>query len=90
MADLEALEKTIEDAFERRADLDSSSTAELDAVNEVLNLLETGDLRVAEPAEGDWKVNQWVKKGVLLSFKLQDNKLIDAGNTKYFDKVPLK
>ena len=90
MADLVALEQTIEDAFEKRADLDSSSTAELDAVNEVLNLLETGDLRVAEPADGDWKVNQWVKKGVLLSFKLQDNKLIDAGNTKYFDKVPLK
>lgn len=64
---------------------------ELDlAVNDVITLLDKGQLRVAEPINGDWLVHQWVKKAVLLSFRLQSNHVIDAGFTKFYDKVPLK
>ena len=49
-----------------------------------------GTLRVAEPSGQDWIVNQWAKKAVLLSFLLQENQVIDGGDTRYFDKVPGK
>lgn len=90
MSDYGQLQTTIEEAFENRDNLNSSSTDESQAVNQVLDALETGDLRVAEPTNDGWQVNQWVKKAVLLSFRLQDNEMIDAGHTKYYDKVPLK
>lgn len=88
------LQTIIEDAFERRADINpSNATAELkEAVASVLADLDAGKLRVAS-RKGDsqeWETHQWLKKAVLLSFRLQDNVLMDGGCTQYFDKVPPK
>ncbi len=82
------LESTIDAAWEARADLSTATQGEIrDAVNEALNLLDGGKARVAEPDGAGWKVNQWLKKAVLLSFRLNDNKVMEGG---WFDKVPLK
>lgn len=89
MADIKT---TIEQAFERRSDF-SPATAPTEvrqAVEEALNLLEAGKARVAEKQDGEWTVNQWLKKAVLLSFRLNDNRVIRDGYTSYFDKVPPK
>ena len=88
------LQAIIEDAFERRAEIPpATATAEVkDAVFGVLADLDAGKLRVAERV-GDtqeWTTHQWIKKAVLLSFRLEDNVLLDDGVTKYFDKVPPK
>jgi 2,3,4,5-tetrahydropyridine-2,6-dicarboxylate N-succinyltransferase len=88
------LQNIIEDAFERRADINpSNATAELkEAIANVLADLDAGKLRVAS-RKGDsqeWETHQWLKKAVLLSFRLQDNVLMDGGCTQYFDKVPPK
>lgn len=88
------LQTIIEDAFERRADINpSNASAELkEAVASVLADLDAGKLRVAS-RKGDsqeWETHQWLKKAVLLSFRLQDNVLMDGGCTQYFDKVPPK
>ncbi|CEN55692.1 2,3,4,5-tetrahydropyridine-2,6-dicarboxylate N-succinyltransferase [Candidatus Methylopumilus turicensis] len=88
------LQTIIEDAFERRADINpSNASAELkEAVASVLVDLDAGKLRVAS-RQGDsqeWETHQWLKKAVLLSFRLQDNVLMDGGCTQYFDKVPPK
>ena len=82
----------IEAAFEDRAHItpDSASIEVRQAVEEVINLLDTGKTRVAEQKGiGDWQVNEWLKKAVLLSFRLEDNIPI-AGYTQYYDKVPSK
>ncbi len=89
-----ALAKRIDSAWERRSEL-SPATAPADlkqAVETCLDGLETGDLRVAEPTGpvGEWTVNQWLKKAVLLSFRLHENEIIDAGYTRFFDKLPLR
>jgi 2,3,4,5-tetrahydropyridine-2-carboxylate N-succinyltransferase len=86
------LESAIDAAWEARADLGLTTQGEVrDAVNEALNLLDSGAARVAEPDGEGWKVNQWLKKAVLLSFRLNDNALIGGpGNTSWFDKVPSK
>lgn len=55
-----------------------------------MSLLDTGKVRVAEKRHGQWQVNQWLKKAVLLSFRLYDNRPVEAGFTQFFDKVPLK
>ncbi|MDX1554910.1 MAG: 2,3,4,5-tetrahydropyridine-2,6-dicarboxylate N-succinyltransferase, partial [Xanthomonadales bacterium] len=60
------------------------------AVEICLNGLEAGAWRVAEPVDGDWKVNEWLKKAVLLSFRLRENEVIDGGFTRFYDKVPLR
>ena len=88
------LQTIIEDAFERRADINpSNASAELkEAVASVLADLDAGKLRVAS-RKGDsqeWETHQWLKMAVLLSFRLQDNVLMDGGCTQYFDKVPPK
>jgi len=84
----------IEEAFERRADINpANATSEVkDAVFGVLADLDAGKLRVASRIGDtqDWETHQWLKKAVLLSFRLEDNKLLDDGVTKYFDKVPPK
>ncbi len=86
-------QQIIEGAWERRADL-SPANAPGDvrrAVDETLAKLDTGELRVAEKRNGQWVVHQWVKKAVLLSFRLRDNQVMDAGGfTRYYDKVPGK
>ena len=86
------LAATIDAAFETRADLTpGDAPAELRAaVGRSLDLLDAGQLRVAEKRDGRWVVNEWLKKAVLLSFRLHDNRVGDAGYTRFFDRVPLK
>jgi 2,3,4,5-tetrahydropyridine-2-carboxylate N-succinyltransferase len=85
------LQTLIEAAWERRTELSPGSDRKVaDAVDEVLAGLDSGALRVAEKAGGDWVVHQWVKKAVLLSFRLQDNVVMDAGAMKFYDKVDSK
>jgi len=85
------LQRIIENAFERRAELDpATAPADLrEAVEETLGLLELGRVRVAEPRDGAWTVNAWLKKAVLLSFRLNDSVIIRDGYTNYFDKAPI-
>jgi len=89
-ADLAA---TIDAAWEARADINLGTTgAQREAVVEALALLDSGKARVAEKVDGAWQVNQWLKKAVLLNFRLNDNKLIEGapGGSHYWDKVPTK
>lgn len=82
----------IENAYEQRAAITPRSvdTAVKDAVLGVIRALDCGQLRVAEPAAGGWRVNEWVKKAVLLYFRIEDNVLMKGGHTSYYDKVPSK
>ena len=83
----------IEAAFEDRAHITpaSANTEVRQAVEEAIHLLDTGKARVAEQKGiGDWQVNEWLKKAVLLSFRLEDNIPMTAGFTQYYDKVPSK
>ena len=92
MTDLARLAALIDAAFEERAAY-APGRAPADvvtAVDEVIELLDRGAVRVAEPVDGQWVVHQWLKKAVLLSFRLNDNRVIDGGATRWFDKVPLK
>ena len=84
--------ETIDHAWENRASLTSSSAPrELrQAVEEVLAGLDAGRLRVAEKLKGEWITHEWLKKAVLLSFRLEDNRVMEGGATRYFDKVPSK
>lgn len=86
------LELVIESGFENRAEYSPSSmpTELKEAIDETINLLDSGELRVAEKVAGDWQVNQWLKKAVLLSFRARDNQVMSDGVTQYYDKVPLK
>jgi 2,3,4,5-tetrahydropyridine-2-carboxylate N-succinyltransferase len=86
------LENTINAAFEIRAEITpANATAEVrEAVIETINLLDKGIVRVAEKIDGDWVTHQWLKKAVLLSFRINDNRLMDGGNTRYYDKVESK
>jgi 2,3,4,5-tetrahydropyridine-2-carboxylate N-succinyltransferase len=83
---------TIEAAWEGRASINPATAAgELrNAVEEVIAGLDAGRLRVAEKKAGEWITHQWLKKAVLLSFRLQDNRVVDGGGTRYYDKVPSK
>jgi 2,3,4,5-tetrahydropyridine-2-carboxylate N-succinyltransferase len=86
------LSSLINSAFEQRAEF-SPKNAPADvrnAVEEAIQLLDTGQARVAEKRDGAWQVNEWLKKAVLLSFRLNDNRPMDAGYTQFFDKVQLK
>lgn len=87
-----ALASLIDSAFERRAEFTpKNAPAEVrDAVEQVIALLDTGKARVAEKRDGAWQVNEWLKKAVLLSFRLNDNRPMHAGFTQFFDKVSLK
>ena len=86
------LQKTIEEAFERRAEITPRNVdAQLkEAINTVIEYLDQGKLRVAEKINGVWVTHQWIKKAVLLSFRIEDNAFIKGGFTNYFDKVPSK
>ena len=86
------LQQLIESAFEDRARLTPSNMSDdLDeAIAESLALLDSGAVRVAEPKDGGWSLNEWLKKAVLLSFRTRDNELIKGGYTNFYDKVPLK
>jgi 2,3,4,5-tetrahydropyridine-2-carboxylate N-succinyltransferase len=86
------LRRTIEDAFEQRTTIypASAPNAVRDAVGTVIDRLDRGELRVAEKSGDEWVTHQWIKKAVLLSFRLEDNVLTEAAGTRYFDKVPSK
>jgi 2,3,4,5-tetrahydropyridine-2-carboxylate N-succinyltransferase len=87
---MEALQQLIENAWENRALLQEQPT--LDAIHEVITLLDEGKLRVAEPTgeQGVWKVNDWVKKAVILYFPTQKMETIEVGPFEFYDKIPLK
>lgn len=86
------LEAAIDAAWDARDTISPATTGVVrDAVNAALALLDTGERRVAEKVDGAWIVNQWLKKAVLLSFRLNDNAIIPGpGGTNWFDKVPSK
>ena len=86
------LKNIIETAFEARADITPSSVDApvKEAVLTAIEMLNTGQARVAEKIANEWVVHQWLKKAVLLSFRIWDNEVIDGAESKFFDKVPLK
>jgi 2,3,4,5-tetrahydropyridine-2-carboxylate N-succinyltransferase len=86
------LQSIIEQAFEHRAEITPRTveTRVRDAVIDTIERLDRGELRVAQPHDGDWMVNDWIKKAVLLSFRIEDNQFIKGGFTNYYDKVPSK
>jgi 2,3,4,5-tetrahydropyridine-2-carboxylate N-succinyltransferase len=89
---VEKLKSTIDAAFERRAELTPKTVpAELNAaIDECIELLDSGRARVAEKLDGRWVVNEWLKKAVLLYFRAHDNVVMEAGFTRFYDKVPMK
>lgn len=89
MSNLQAI---IEGAYENRANLSPGKVdgAVKDAVEEVISQLDAGRLRVAEKIDGQWQTHQWIKKAVLLSFRLYENQVMEAGCLRFYDKVPLK
>lgn len=95
MTDTTSLANIIDNAWENRSEVSLATKGEIrDAVNEALAMLDSGCARVAEPHQGgpltEWRVNQWLKKAVLLSFRLNDNRLIEGVNGPWWDKVETK
>jgi len=90
--DTQQLRPIIEASFERRQSLSAANVdaATAAAIEETIALLDRGELRVAEPSSGGWRVNEWAKKAVLLYFRTHDNVVHEAGYTRFYDKVPLK
>lgn len=82
------LQHTIEQAWDNRELLKEENT--ISAIRRVIDLLDKGELRVAEPIEGGWQVNEWVKKGVVLYFPIQKMETIECGPLEFHDKIPLK
>ena len=90
MADT-ALRSRIETAFERRADMDAEAlSAVRPDVEAAINLLESGEARVAEPVADGWQVNEWLKKTVLLYFRTHDMQVMEGAPAPYWDKIPLR
>ncbi len=88
----QTLQSIIETAFDNRAAINAKNANEnlRAAVADVISGLDDGSLRVAEKIDGEWQVNQWVKKAVLLSFRLEDNQITPGAGCNFYDKVPLK
>jgi 2,3,4,5-tetrahydropyridine-2-carboxylate N-succinyltransferase len=87
---MQELERIIEHAFDNRAQgFDDRPVVEA-AVADAITMLDSGKARVAEPRGDEWHVNQWLKKAVLLSFGLADNKVVESGYSRFYDKVPMK
>ena len=86
------LQSTIEAAWEQRAELTPANApaAIREAVGTAVSGLNQGQLRVAEKQGGEWVVHQWLKKAVLLSFRLEDNRVMSGGDLQFYDKVPSK
>lgn len=82
------LKQIIENAWENRNLLKDNQTVE--SIRQVINLLDTGELRVAEPTSAGWQVNEWVKKAVVLYFPIQKMETHEVGIFEYHDKIPLK
>jgi 2,3,4,5-tetrahydropyridine-2-carboxylate N-succinyltransferase len=86
------LSDIIERGFDRSGRMDDPEEQQqlVSAVEHAIASLDKGEVRVAEQIDGAWRVNQWLKKAVLLSFRLTDNKVMEGGHSKFFDKVPMK
>ena len=86
------LQRIIDDAFERRDTITPNSVDPIvrEAVLQTIDMLDAGQIRVAEKIAGEWVVHQWVKKAVLLYFRINDNAALQGAGTQYYDKVPLK
>lgn len=86
------LQTRIDAAFENRQQITPQSIdkSSREAIIHAIHLLDSGQLRIAEKKDGNWHIHQWLKKAVLLFFRITENKLIDGQFTHYFDKVPLK
>lgn len=82
------LRELIEKAWEDRDQLNAPGT--IKAIRQVINMIDSGELRVAEPTENGWKVNEWVKKAVVLYFPIQKMETYEVGIFEYHDKIPLK
>ena len=85
---MDSIKKIIESAWENRELLKQQNT--IDTIRQVVDLLDKGELRVAEPIENGWQVNEWVKKAVVLYFPIQKMETLEAGIFEYHDKIPLK
>ena len=85
------LQAIIEQLWERRTELSPQSpTDTIAAINQVVGMLDSGALRVAEKINGDWVTHQWIKKAVLLSFRVRDNRVQESGDVRFYDKVDTK
>lgn len=93
---MQNLSQIIENAFEKRTEINSQTSGEVrDAVKQIMHELDSGKIRVCNKIDNKWQVNQWIKKAILLSFRLNDNYLTSSQNSigddiKFFDKVALK
>lgn len=88
----EDLVTLVEEVWSRRQGLnpDNAGSELNDAIETCLEGLESGAWRVAQPADGGWRVNEWLKKAVLLSFRIRGNQVMEGGYTRFYDKVPLR
>jgi 2,3,4,5-tetrahydropyridine-2-carboxylate N-succinyltransferase len=85
------LQATIEELWERRSELSpQSAPTTIAAIESVIGDLDAGKLRVAEKIAGEWFTHQWIKKAVLLSFRVRDNRIQDGGDVRFYDKVDTK
>lgn len=82
------LQKTIEKAWDNKELL--SQVESINAIKEVINMLDSGQIRVAEPMQDNWQVNEWVKKAVVMYFPIQKMETFEVGIFEYHDKIPLK
>jgi 2,3,4,5-tetrahydropyridine-2,6-dicarboxylate N-succinyltransferase len=88
---LDKFEKIINEAFENKEKVDANSDKSItDAIKETIELTDQGKIRVAEKKDGSWIVNQWVKKAILLSFKINKMEILRGPYTSWYDKVPGK
>jgi 2,3,4,5-tetrahydropyridine-2-carboxylate N-succinyltransferase len=89
---MQDLIRIIDDGFDNggRTESEAERSELVAAVDTAVAMLDSGTARVAEKIDGDWQVHQWLKKAVLLSFRLTENEIVDAGHTRFYDKVPLK
>lgn len=92
MKKMQLLQQIIETAFEKRTTITPANVdrATYDTINQIIAFLDSGVLRVAEKINDKWVTHQWLKKAVLLSFRIADNQLINGDKTSFFDKIPMK
>lgn len=91
LGDTASFKAVIDNAWENRADINSATKGEIrDTVEKIIDLLDSGVVRVADKSSGSWQVNDWAKKAILLSFRLNDSKIIGANPSVWYDKVPQK
>lgn len=82
------LRNIIETAWEDRSQLENKVTQQ--AIREIIDMLDRGTLRVAEPTNNGWQVNEWIKKAVVLYFPIQKMETLECGPLEFHDKIPLK